>query len=782
MALQEVDVKEYLVDWESLSLTEEEVKSPVWKQILDNNVIDRKYVHVSEEQESIEDDLANYTFENDFSDEDEDSEPKTKDQFDRDVNTLKLRDYQKELICKARGVNAVICAPTGSGKTRVATQIILDHLQQPGEKKKKVVFLATTVPLTMQQYNALLKYLPEDYKITPLNGQSKNSMSLESLLDYNDIFVMTPMILVNNVKNCNLKLDIFTLIVFDECHHTRKEEPYNLLMTSYLKDKAQGLVMPQILGLSATISIEESLAVDQARKVILEFLGNLDAHYLVTVQDHIEEMNLAVPKPTDEYQLIKELTPDETLIRMTDVMNKIEAKVIEFASRFNDKDVKKCLSIIPLNKKLQAYGQWAVQLKDAVQKVPNKGLGKEDHEIILLLSDALEYLFSYNAALEIYDLVEPIDILNYLEKNFRKFALQDHKDEHRTHFFQYFQDLKQLILNSGEGDNPNLKVLADVLMKNLVKKDESRGIIFVKTRALAESIKAWFNRSRNSNLKTLNAEIFTGANVSEEQGGMSQNKQEEIKERFKSGDIKVLIATSVAEEGLDIQTCNLIVNYNHVGNEVTHVQKKGRSRAFGGICYLLAMEEVVKREENNKKKSVIMEQAIQQVSLMKDSERIALILEYQEKNMELLTLLEEQEKCSFKTADFQVVCRKCRQVRINSFNMRTILGKYRISIDRNLLTNKFIVCKPDKPEFMDELEFVGKTYCCGKLPSGATCGSQLGLMIKHKKVPFFNVGIKFIGILTDDSKPLLLCKQWKKMPYDIEELSFDDIKNYIKEM
>ncbi|KAK0060217.1 ATP-dependent RNA helicase DDX58 isoform X2 [Biomphalaria pfeifferi] len=712
MALQEVDLKEYLVDWESLSLTEEEVNSPVWKQILDNNVIDRKYVHVSEEQESIEDDLANYTFENDFSDQDEDSEPRTKDQFDRDVNTLKLRDYQKELICKAQGVNAVICAPTGSGKTRVATQIILDHLQQPGEKKKKVVFLATTVPLTMQQYNALLKYLPEDYKITTLNGQSKNSMSLESLLDYNDIFVMTPMILVNNVKNCDLKLDIFTLIVFDECHHTRKEEPYNLLMTSYLKDKAQGLVMPQILGLSATISIEESLAVDQAREVILEFLGNLDAHYLVTVQDHIEEMNLAVPKPTDKYQLIKELTPDETLIRMTDIMNKIETKVIEFASRFSDKDVKKCLSSIPLNKKLQVYGQWAVQLKDAVQKVPNKRLEKEDHEIILLLSDALEYLFSYNAALEIYDLVEPIDILNYLEKNFRKFALQDHKDEHRTQFLKCFLDLKQLILNGGERDNPNLKILADVLMKNLVQKDKSRGIIFVKTRALAESLKAWFRRSRNSDLKNLNAEIFTGANVSEELGGMSQNKQEEIKERFKSGDIKVLIATSVAEEGLDIQTCNLIVNYNHVGNEVTHVQKKGRSRAFGGICYLLAMEEVVKREENNQKKSVIMEQAIQQVSLMKDSERIASILKYQEKNMELLTLLEEQEKCCFKTAAFQAVCRKCRQVRINNFNMRTILGKYRISIDRNLLTNEFIVCKPDKPEFMDELEFVGKTYCC----------------------------------------------------------------------
>jgi ERCC4-related helicase len=58
---------------------------------------------------------------------------------------------------------------------------------------------------------------------------------------------------------------------------------------------------------------------------------------------------------------------------------------------------------------------------------------------------------------------------------------------------------------------------------------------------------------------------------------MTQTKQLNILEYFKNGQHKLLVATSVAEEGLDIQKCNLIIRYNYVTNEIAMVQSRGKT-------------------------------------------------------------------------------------------------------------------------------------------------------------------------------------------------------------
>lgn len=42
------------------------------------------------------------------------------------------------------------------------------------------------------------------------------------------------------------------------------------------------------------------------------------------------------------------------------------------------------------------------------------------------------------------------------------------------------------------------------------------------------------------------------------------------------GGLKVLVVTSVAEEGIDISECNLIIKYNSVGSERTLIQRRGQ--------------------------------------------------------------------------------------------------------------------------------------------------------------------------------------------------------------
>jgi len=48
--------------------------------------------------------------------------------------------------------------------------------------------------------------------------------------------------------------------------------------------------------------------------------------------------------------------------------------------------------------------------------------------------------------------------------------------------------------------------------------------------------------------------------------------------RFDEGGCKLITATTVAEEGIDIRACNLVVTYNHTTSEVAQVQRKGDCR------------------------------------------------------------------------------------------------------------------------------------------------------------------------------------------------------------
>ena len=59
---------------------------------------------------------------------------------------------------------------------------------------------------------------------------------------------------------------------------------------------------------------------------------------------------------------------------------------------------------------------------------------------------------------------------------------------------------------------------------------------------------------------------------------MTQNEQERVISRFHSGEKNLLLATSVAEEGLDIRDCNFVIRYDMMGNEISSVQSRGRVR------------------------------------------------------------------------------------------------------------------------------------------------------------------------------------------------------------
>lgn len=70
---------------------------------------------------------------------------------------------------------------------------------------------------------------------------------------------------------------------------------------------------------------------------------------------------------------------------------------------------------------------------------------------------------------------------------------------------------------------------------------------------------------------------------SDSDAGMTLPAQKCILDAFRStDDNKILIATSVADEGIDIAQCNLVILYEYVGNVIKMIQTRGK-RSFGAI-------------------------------------------------------------------------------------------------------------------------------------------------------------------------------------------------------
>ncbi|MFW9783417.1 MAG: helicase-related protein, partial [Candidatus Heimdallarchaeota archaeon] len=108
----------------------------------------------------------------------------------------------------------------------------------------------------------------------------------------------------------------------------------------------------------------------------------------------------------------------------------------------------------------------------------------------------------------------------------------------------------------------------------------------------------------------LTIEKFIGQSSKIDDTGFSQKLQTEILEKFRKEEINILIATSVAEEGIDIPNVDSIIFYEPTPSEIRLIQRRGRTGRYApGRCYILITEDTVdipfyhvaRRKENSMK-------------------------------------------------------------------------------------------------------------------------------------------------------------------------------------
>ena len=74
--------------------------------------------------------------------------------------------------------------------------------------------------------------------------------------------------------------------------------------------------------------------------------------------------------------------------------------------------------------------------------------------------------------------------------------------------------------------------------------------------------------------------------------GLRQKEQVELIKKFKEGVYNTLVATSVAEEGLDIPATDLVVFYEPIPSEIRTIQRRGRTgrRRAGKVVILITRQ------------------------------------------------------------------------------------------------------------------------------------------------------------------------------------------------
>uniref|UniRef100_A0A0M3J3S1 Helicase C-terminal domain-containing protein n=1 Tax=Anisakis simplex TaxID=6269 RepID=A0A0M3J3S1_ANISI len=154
--------------------------------------------------------------------------------------------------------------------------------------------------------------------------------------------------------------------------------------------------------------------------------------------------------------------------------------------------------------------------------------------------------------------------------------------------------------------------LLNVIRDEFHNKPDGRVIVFVRTREFACRLSRAFDSDQVLSGLNVRTKMITGINVSCEEGGQNANVQRDNLTDFANGKVKVLFATSVADEGIDIQKCTLVIKYNYTTNEIAHVQRRGRGRAKDSRCLLLTHDKKLKeREDQNILRERLMNMALE---------------------------------------------------------------------------------------------------------------------------------------------------------------------------
>ncbi|PKA46582.1 Endoribonuclease Dicer like 1 [Apostasia shenzhenica] len=545
--------------------------------------------------------------------------PEKKDEVKKDKPAEEqARQYQLEVLEQAKKKNTIAFLETGAGKTLIAVLLMKSLCAEMMKEHRKMlaIFLVPKVPLVYQQAEVIRERT--GFRVGHYCGEMGqdfwDARRWHREFESKQVLVMTAQILLNILRHSIIKMESVHLLILDECHHAVKKHPYSLVMSEFYHTTSKEK-RPAVFGMTASpvnlkgVSSQEDCAIK-----IRNLESKLDS-IVCTVKDR-RELEKHVPTPLET---VVHYDKAATLWSLHEQIKQMEAAVEEAARSSSrrskwqfmgarDAGCKEELRLVygvsertesdgaanliqklrAINYSLAELGQWCAYMVANSFLAALQNDERTNYQLDVKFQET--YLKKVVALLQCH-LSEGAVSSKGSESSDANIS-----DSHSMDEIEEGELLNSHAVSSGEHVDeiigaavadgkvtPKVQSLIKILLKYQHTED-FRAIIFVERVVAALVLPKVF--SELPSLGFIRCASLIGHNNNQE---MRSGQMQETIAKFRDGRVTLLVATSVAEEGLDIRQCNVVMRFDLAKTVLAYIQSRGRARKPGSD-YILMLE------------------------------------------------------------------------------------------------------------------------------------------------------------------------------------------------
>lgn len=447
---------------------------------------------------------------------------------------IERRDYQINIARSCTKRPTLVVLPTGMGKTVVATLVIADMIEQG-----KILFLAPTKPLVAQHARSLGGFLKSP-SIVQFTGEVPPPMR-NDLWQKHGLIVSTPQVIENDLNSGQIDLKDVSLVIFDEAHRAVGDYAY-VPIGNECKE-----VGTLTMGMTASPGSEASRILevcDNLGMVGVEIRTDYDPDVVNYIHDiDVEYIGVEVPE-------------------------KVKS-IVTHLRKALDKQVGQLKKYGFLDTGRPVTRRDLLEVQKEIQSRLTRG--NKDYRLyraatVQAMAMKIDYAIEFAESQGIDALREYFDRM--MEESKRKDAKRASKQVVKN--FEVLQAMG--MTRDGGFDRPKLDKVVEILERQFSHKPESLAIVFTHYRDTSMTVARELEK-----IQGLNPVRFVGQSTRGEDRGLRQKEQVETIRKFEKGEYNVLVATRVAEEGLDIPSTDLVIFYEPIPSEIRTIQRRGRT-------------------------------------------------------------------------------------------------------------------------------------------------------------------------------------------------------------